>query len=155
MLSKIENGQISPSLQTLLAVSAALSLPMSSLLSAYESRRGCSLVRSGEGAAIRRRGTKAGHLYNLLGHSIGGGGVAFEPYLITLSKGAEPYTEFRHEGIEMIYMISGEVSYMHGGLSYHLKPGDTLLFDSAEAHGPDRLIKVPATYLAVIAYSRS
>ncbi len=153
MISKIENGQISASLSTLNQLATALNLPLTMLLASYEGRRGCSYVKKGQGLDIQRRGTKVGHQYQQLGQSFGGD-IAFEPYLITLSKGAEPYTQFRHEGLELIYMLSGEVTYLHGDRSYHLEPGDCILFDSAEFHGPESLIKLPMTYLSIIVYQR-
>ena len=69
MLSKIENGQISPSLGTLQILAKALSLPLSSLFATFEEKRDCSYVARGHGLAIDRRGTKVGHQYELLGHS--------------------------------------------------------------------------------------
>src|ERR1700679_260470 len=90
MLSKIENGQISPSLATLQAVCGALNVPLSHLFSTFEERRGSSLVKKGQGVVIERRGTKAGHEYQLLGHVLGGP-VVMEPYLITLHEEARPY----------------------------------------------------------------
>jgi transcriptional regulator with XRE-family HTH domain len=154
MMSKIENGQISPSLSTLQALAGALSVPLSSLFAAFEERQDCSFVPAGQGVRIERRGTKVGHLYELLGHALGGD-VVVEPYLITLQKDAVPYTGFRHAGTEFIYMISGEVIYRHGESVYHLKPGDALLFDSAALHGPEELISVPMTYLSIIIYDRA
>jgi transcriptional regulator with XRE-family HTH domain len=154
MLSRIENGQISPSLNTLQLLSEALNVPLPMLVSSTESRRECSYVKRGEGVSIRRRGTKVGHQYFMLGQSLGGR-IAVEPYLIELSKDAVPYSEFRHEGTEIIYMLSGEISYAYGDRSYRLGPGDTMMFDSAELHGPDKLIKLPAIYLSVIVYQRA
>lgn len=153
MVSKIENGQISASLSTLQQLASALNVPLSLLLASFEGRRGCSYVKKGQGLDIRRRGTKVGHQYQQLGQSLGGN-IAFEPYLITLSKGAEPYTLFRHEGLEFIFMLTGEVSYLHGDRSYHLEPGDCILFDSSDFHGPETLIKLPMTYLSIIVYPR-
>lgn len=154
MLSKIENGQISPSLTTLQTLSNALNLPISLLFAEFEERRDCSYVPAGNGVAIQRRGTKVGHNYELLGHVLGGS-IACEPYLITLTEDAAPYTAFQHEGTELIYMLSGEVVYAHAGNSYHLKPGDTLLFDSGAPHGPERLVVKPMTYLSIIIYEKS
>ena len=153
MVSKIENGQIAASLSTLRQLATALNLPLTMLLASFEGRRGCSYVKKGQGLDIQRRGTKVGHHYQQLGQSLSGS-IAFEPYLITLTKGAEPYTQFRHEGLELIYMLSGEVSYLHGDRSYHLEPGDSMLFDSAEFHGPEALIKLPMSYLSIIVYQR-
>ena len=154
MLSRIENGQISPSLNTLQLLSEALNVPLPMLVSSVESRRECSYVKRGEGVSIRRRGTKVGHQYSMLGQSLGGK-IAVEPYFIQLSKDAVPYTEFRHEGTEIIYMLTGEISYAYGDKSYPLRPGDTIMFDSSELHGPDKLTKLPATYLSVIVYQRT
>ncbi len=126
MVSKIENGQIAASLSTLHQLATALNLPLTMLLASFEGHRGCTYVKKGQGLDIKRRGTKVGHQYQQLGQSVSGS-IAFEPYLITLSKGAEPYTQFRHEGLELIYMLTGEVSYLHGERSYHLEPGDCML----------------------------
>ena len=153
MMSKIENGQISPSLSTLQSVAASLNVQLTQLFAAFEEKRDCSYVKAGQGVAIERRGTKVGHQYNLLGHAIGGA-VVVEPYLITLHEDAVPYTGFRHAGTEFIYMLTGEVLYRHGEEAYHLTPGDALLFDSAAPHGPERLLKKPMTYLSIILYPR-
>src|SRR5258706_13233540 len=72
MLSKIENGQISPSLATLQALAMALNVPITTLFSTFEEKRDCSFVRAGQGVVIERRGTKVGHVYQLLGHALGG-----------------------------------------------------------------------------------
>jgi transcriptional regulator with XRE-family HTH domain len=153
MLSKIENGQISPSLATLQTLASALNIPLTKLFASYETRRDCSYVKSGEGVIIRRRGTKVGHQYQLLGHSLDGD-VVVEPYLITLSDDAVPYTGFQHEGVEFIYMLTGKVEYTHADRSYTLEPGDAILFDSAAPHGPAKLIETPMTYLSIIIYPR-
>lgn len=153
MLSKIENGHISPSLGTLQTLAQALRVSFTSLFGAFEERRDCSFVKSGQGLGIERRGTKVGHIYELLGH-VSGGNVVVEPYLITLREEAEIYTSFQHAGTELIHMLSGEVVYRHGVRSYHMRPGDTLMFDAAALHGPEQLIVLPSVYLSIIIYER-
>lgn len=153
MMSKIENGQISPSLKTLQALAAALSVPISSLFASVEDRQDCSFVSSGQGVTIERRGTKAGHIYQLLGHLLRGD-VVLEPYLITLLENAQPHTSFSHEGIELLYMLEGQVDYRHGSEIYTLRPGDTMTFDSSAQHGPERLLHHPIRYLSIIVYPR-
>jgi transcriptional regulator with XRE-family HTH domain len=153
MLSKIENGGISPSLATLDALAKALNVSITQLFTDADERRDCSFVKAGQGARIERRGTKAGHLYDLLGQALEGE-IAVEPYLITLSEGAEPYTQFRHAGVEFIYMLSGRVSYRHADRAYAMAPGDALFFDAAARHGPETLTKLPMQYLSIIIYPR-
>lgn len=153
LLSRIENGQVSPSLSSLRAIAEALSVPMSALFAEYEERRDCSYVRADQGVVIERRGTKAGHVYRLLGHGLRGDTV-MEPYLIELREDATPYTGFQHAGSEFIYMLSGRVVYRHGESAYELSPGDAMMFDSAALHGPEKLLELPATYLSIIVYPR-
>lgn len=153
MLSKIENGQISPSLSSLQSIANALNMPLSSLFASHDEQRECSFVQAGKGVAIQRRGTKIGHHYELLGRSPAGD-IVVEPYFIRLSAGAEPYTGFEHEGVEFIYVLTGEVIYAHADRTYHLKPGDSILFDSGALHGPQDLLAPDITYLSIIVYSR-
>lgn len=153
MLSKIENGAISPSLGTLKSLAATLNVPISRLFSESEERRECSFVKAGSGARIERRGTKAGHQYDLLGHSMSGE-LAVEPYLITLRQDAAPYTHFRHAGTEIIYMLSGKVRYRHDDQTYLMEQGDTLCFDASARHGPEELVQAPMQYLSIIVYPR-
>jgi quercetin dioxygenase-like cupin family protein len=153
MMSKIENGAISPSLATLQAISVALNVPLSSLFASSEERQDCSYVPAGQGLTIERRGTKVGHVYQLLGHVLRGD-VVMEPYLITLRDGAAPYTSFHHQGIEFIHMLEGELLYRHGAETYALKPGDSLLFDSTALHGPEKVAAGQTEYLSIIVYPR-
>lgn len=153
MMSKIENGVISPSLGTLQSLAKALNVPISRLFNEFEERRDCSFVPAGSGVSIDRRGTKAGHQYQLLGASLSGA-LAVEPYMITLQQDAIPYASFRHDGMEFIHMLEGEVTYRHGSNLYPLKAGDSLLFDSSALHGPESMEYLPARYLSIIIYAR-
>ena len=156
MLSKIENGNTSPSLTTLQILANALSVPLTSLFRSFEERREAVHTPSGHGVELDREGTRAGHQYNLLGHiGSNASGVIVEPYLITLTDESDVFPTFQHAGIEMIYMLEGRVTYRHGDQLYDLKPGDTLFFDADAPHGPDVLTELPARYLAVISYPQT
>ena len=115
MLSKIENGNTSPSLTTLQTLANALSVPLTSFFRRFEERREAVHTKTGEGVEIERAGTRAGHQYNLLGHiGANASGVIVEPYLITLTTESDVFPTFQHGGIETIYMFEGEVDYRHG-----------------------------------------
>ncbi|GGE27717.1 XRE family transcriptional regulator [Primorskyibacter flagellatus] len=156
MLSKIENGVISPSLGTISALAHALKVPLVQLFSGYEEERGCMLVKSGEGVEIDRAGTRAGHQYHLLGHiGSNNSGVVVEPYMITLDSASDTFPVFQHEGIEMLYMLEGEMGYRHGDTLYRMEAGDTLIFDADAPHGPEDLVRLPIRYLSVITYPQN
>ncbi len=155
MLSKIENGNTSASLTTLQSLAVALSTSITSFFRRYEETRNAVHTRSGEGVEMQRAGTRAGHQYNLLGHlGPNASGVMVEPYLITLTEESDRFPTFQHEGVEMLYMLEGEVGYRHGDDIYTLKPGDTLFFDADAPHGPEELRKLPARYLSIISYAQ-
>jgi transcriptional regulator with XRE-family HTH domain len=153
MLSKIENGNTSPSLTTLQNLANALSVPLTAFFRGYEENREAILTKAGEGVEIERAGTRAGHQYNLLGHiGSNASGVIVEPYLLTLTKESDTFNTFQHSGIEMIYMLEGKLDYLHGRSIYPLEPGDTLFFDADAPHGPERLVELPIRYLSIICY---
>ena len=153
MLSKIENGNTSPSLTTLQSLANALSVPLTNFFRRFEETRTAVHTKAGAGVELEREGTRANHQYNLLGHiGSNASGVMVEPYLITLSDKSDVFPTFQHAGIETIYMLDGEVEYRHGDNVYHLRPGDTLFFDADAPHGPENLISLPARYLSIISY---
>jgi len=150
MLSKVENGQTSPSLSTLQSLASALDVPVASLFKKFEdSERSVVHVRSGEGLNIERQGTRAGHQYALLGHSVHDR-INIEPYLITISKPTDVFPVFQHEGVEFLYMLEGEMTYRVGNNQYPLSAGDSLYFDSQAPHGPEDLLAVPIRFLSFI-----
>lgn len=153
MLSKIENGLTSPSLTTLQSLSSALGVSISTFLRRYEETRNAVHVKAGAGVEIERRGTRAGHQYKLLGYlGPNGSGVTAEPYMITLNTDSDVFPTFQHEGVEYLFMLEGRIEYRHGEKTFLMEPGDSLFFDADAPHGPERLIKLPARYLALIAY---
>ena len=129
MLSKIENGITSPSLSTLQSLSSALQVPVTAFFRRFEEEREATFVKSGEGLKIERRGSRAGHQYQLLGHSAGKN-LSVEPYLITLTEASDVFPLFQHEGVEFLFVLEGEVVYRHADQTYTLTPGDSLFFDA-------------------------
>src|SRR5215813_14247162 len=70
MLSKIENGMTSPSLDTLKSLSTALHVPVTAFFRRYEEERDATFVKAGQGLNIERRGSRSGHQYQPLAHSL-------------------------------------------------------------------------------------
>ena len=127
MLSKIENGGTSPSLATLQAMSAALNVPVTAFFRKFEEQRDATFVKAGQGLGIERRGTRAGHQYHLLGHSIGKS-LVVEPYLVTLTETSDVFPIFQHSGQEFIYIVEGDVIYRHGDKLYSHDDGRQPVF---------------------------
>ena len=153
MLSRIENEATSPSLSSLQALAQALQVPLTTFFREFDKMPTAAFVKAGQGLAIERRGTRAGHQYQLLGH-VPSGPLMVEPYLITLTAKSDVFPAFQHAGVEFLYLLEGEVVYRHGGRTYPMTPGDSLYFDANAPHGPEELRVLPIRYLSVVSYPR-
>lgn len=151
MLSKIENAQTSCSLTTLGRLAAGLEVPVTALFRGVDADREAVYVPAGHGAQIVRRGSKQGHLYELLG-ALRGPHKRMEAVLVTLTEASEVFPLFQHPGTELLYMLDGEMVYGHGDARYAMRPGDALQFDGEGPHGPEELHELPVRFLAVTAY---
>lgn len=155
MLSKIENAQVSTSLETLSRLCEVLGIPLSTLFSQYDHQEShAMLVKSGEGLEVVRRGTEKGHTYHLLTHSRGPK-KNFEAYLVSIDDENEEFPNFSHPGTEMLYLIQGELIYRHGDERFHMYPGDCLTLEGEIPHGPEKLIQVPIRLLSMVNYSQN
>jgi len=154
MLSRIENGQAMPSLDTLARVCQAMGIALTHLFKDYDLPDGLARhVPQGQGMTVVRRGTKRGHTYELLSYDQGPQKL-FEPFLITLDDKSEVFPRFQHPGVEFIYMLKGRLEYRHGKQLFLLKPGDAFTFQGDIPHGPERLIQMPIQFLAIIHYGK-
>ena len=151
MLSKIENAQTSPSLSTLERLAGALDMPVTSLFRGLSEERDAVFVKAGSGPEIVRKGTRAGHTYELLG-SLRGPYKRVEPLLVKLDDETEVFPLFQHSGIEILYMLSGVMEYGYGRQRYKMERGDTLQFEGDIPHGPTQLVKLPIRFLSITIY---
>jgi transcriptional regulator with XRE-family HTH domain len=153
MLSRLETGHVSPSLETIVALAQALGVTASVLMQRVGADDGgAQLIRAGEGLETVRSGTRRGHTYHLLAAQRGPRKV-FEPFLVTLNDRSEIFPGFQHPGIEFIHLLSGSLHYRHGRQTYVMRAGDTLTFRGDVAHGPEKLVKVPIRMLSIIIYA--
>jgi quercetin dioxygenase-like cupin family protein len=152
MLSRLETGQVSPSLETIVALAEVLGVRPALLLQELgDDGDGAQHVPNGQGMEVVRRGTGRGHTYHLLAAQRGPQKV-FEPFLVTLTDRSEVFPGFQHAGTEFIYVLKGELRYRHGNQTYLLKEGHSLTFRGDIAHGPERLVRVPIRMLSIIMY---
>jgi len=152
MLSKIENGQATSSLDTLGRLASVLGVSLSQLFRNFDADTGgAQLIKGGTGMEVVRRGTRRGHTYQLLAYDKGPR-RSFEPFLVTMDDASEIFPSFEHPGTEFIYLLEGKIEYRHGTETYLLEPGDSLTFKGEVPHGPERLIQVPIRMLSIIIY---
>jgi transcriptional regulator with XRE-family HTH domain len=153
MLSKVENGQTSPSLGTLKSLAKAFDVPINVLFKGFEERRDASFVPSGEGVRIARRGRSIDHDYRLIGHSANSR-MALEPYLVRLTGETEVFPRTQETGVWFLHVLEGEMVYRYGDKLYPLTAGDSLTYDADAPHGIDEVRQPPVTFLCIHADRR-
>ncbi|MGB0629753.1 MAG: helix-turn-helix domain-containing protein [Alphaproteobacteria bacterium] len=154
MISRIESGQVSPSISTLNGLSKALDVPLVSLFreTAVE-HADYTHVKKGEGLRSTRRVDQHVHEYvNLAFHSRRD--LQFEAREVTLVRqSAQPPTYVGH-GVVYIYALAGEAVYRYGQSEFTLAPGDSLSLDAELSHGFTEVLTPEFSFLSVQAEKR-
>jgi quercetin dioxygenase-like cupin family protein/DNA-binding XRE family transcriptional regulator len=145
-LSKIETGQISAPISTMLRIADALKVPLAEFFSEGRAQRNFALTRKGAGTPIVRDGTQFGYAYEALALAMPN--KRAEPFLLTIAPG-DPKGHFQHDGQEFIYMLSGKLEFSVGEETMVLEPGDSIYFDPNLPHSSRAVGKSPAKYLCV------
>jgi len=149
MLSQVERGETSPTLQIAARIASGLELRLSQLLRLDEGGT-VSVVRSGEG----RTGGAEGHAYEILTPPLPG--QRAELPLHTLAPGAAtggPSDPPMHEpgSRETAVVTEGELRLVCDGAVHELSTGDAVTFDADLPHHFENPGRGDARFLAVVA----
>lgn len=152
MLSRLETGGTSASLDVMQRLAQALGVPLSFVFKSIEEpHEEAQLIRVAEQVEVVRTGTRHGHTYRMLSYNRGPN-KRFEPFLITMDNEKQAYPRFQHPGTEFIYMLQGSMQYRCGAKVYDLSPGDALTFSGSEIHGPETVVDEKIQFITVIVY---
>ena len=145
MLSRLETGHVTPSLETLVALAGALGVRPALLLQQVGGdEEGAQRVPAGQGLEVVRRGTRRGHTYHLLAAQRGPR-KSFEPFLVTLTdKRARCFrVSSTPERSSSISSAGSLTLHRHGSHSYPLGPGDLVEFPRRRSARPRDLGQGP------------
>jgi transcriptional regulator with XRE-family HTH domain len=151
MVSKIENGAISPSLGSIRALARALQVPVTSLFREFDEVTDATFVRAGEGTLVHRSGHSLDHEYRVLGQTTAKG-IAVEPYMMTYTDASQVLPFLHRAGTQFVHVLEGQLRYRHGAKTYLMSEGDSLLFQADVPHGPEELLRTPVRYLSVLCF---
>ena len=148
MLSQVERGETSPTLQVAARIAAGLELRLSQLLRLDEEGM-VTIVRRDE----RRRGGADGHGYEILTPPLPGQRAEVSRH--TLASGATtggPGDPPMHEpgARETAVVVSGTVTLLIDGARHELRTGDSVTFDADLPHHFENPGKEEAALLAVV-----
>lgn len=152
LLSQIENDQVIPPIATLLKIAKGLKVGIHFFFAEEEDRQKFVLLRSSDlESSSRRSGNDSPQ--NYLYHSLAPGlsQKSMEPFLVEFEAGEwDDSLFYRHEGEEFIYLLAGILEFHYGQESMILKPGDSIYYDSSQAHGYISLGSEKAKAVAVL-----
>ncbi len=154
MISRIENGQVSPSISTLSALSKALDVPLVSLFrETGTDHADFTHVKKGEGLLSTRVVDDHSHDFiNLAFHTRRD--LQFEARKVTLVRQATNPPRYIGHGVVFIYALEGEAMYRYGQSDIMLKGGESLSLDAELGHGFMKVITPEFTFLTVQAERR-
>ena len=154
MISRIKNGQVSPSISTLSALSRALDVPLVSLFrETTKDHTDFTHVKKGEGLKSTRIIDDHSHEYvNRAFHRRRD--LQLEANMVTLVRqDARPPVYIGH-GVVFLYAVEGEAVYGYGQRDITLKAGDSLSLDAELSHGFKKVVTPRFTFLSVQAEVR-
>ena len=149
MVSRIENGLVSPSIDTLAAVAEALEVPVIALFNkTRSSHTDYTLVRDGEGLQTTRIADGHRHDYvNLALHARKD--IRFQARRVTLGRNDGKPPVYIGHGVVFVQVLEGEAIYRYGETQFTLRKGDSISVDAELNHGFVEVLSHEFVFLTV------
>jgi len=146
-LSQVESGKASPSLSTLKSISDALSTTIGNLIGEAQKLEDNPVVRSSERKHVQEA-SKGINLYLLTSRDPN---KQMEPLLFKLKEGATSgERSYKHFGQEFVMVLRGVIEVTLNDISYILKKGDSIYFNSSVPHAFKNMGKEEAEAVWVV-----
>lgn len=154
MISRIESGQVSPSIATLAAIGAALDVPLVSLFrDTGAGHADFTHVRQGKGLVSTR--TRNGHVHEFVNLALHARrDIGFEARTVTLTRQQARPPMYIGHGVVFVYALEGQAVYRYGEHEITLAAGDSLSLDAEQNHGFAQVITPRFVFLTVQAEAR-
>jgi len=151
-ITRLEAGNVAPSIAPLVKITRALGVRLGTVLD-DDTHIGPVVTRDGDASAVARvrdleTGSGAGTL-DFFSLAAGKSARHMEPFLITVHPGEERELS-AHEGEEFIYILDGTIEVEYGKDLYTLSPGDSIYLDSIVPHQVRGGSPSPARIMAVV-----
>jgi transcriptional regulator with XRE-family HTH domain len=135
MISRVENGQVSPSLATLDALAQGLNVQLMSLFAHTSNSSDIYYVPEGEGLNARRISPSHAHEFVLLGIHADANGIFSSASVVIRREELGKPPQYQHEGYVFNYIVSGQATYACGAETFELSKGVSISFDAKLPHG--------------------
>jgi transcriptional regulator with XRE-family HTH domain len=152
VITRIEAGELVPSLAPLIKISRALGVRLGTLLD-DDVQVGPVVTRADEAEAVARlksleTGSGSGTL-DFFSLAADKNARHMEPFLIDVHAGGDRALS-SHEGEEFLYVLAGDLAVGYGKDVHVLRAGDSIYYDSIVPHQVRSAGEAPARILAVV-----
>lgn len=138
LLSQIENNQVIPPIATLLRISNALKIDISTFFQEEGGEDNCIVVRADERKKLKRRVAASEETPPYVYHSLAYGKKQknIEPLLVEFDvQQWRDDMQVTHEGEEFLFILEGQLELHYGETVVTLGPGDSVYYESSQPHG--------------------
>ncbi|MBB3595862.1 transcriptional regulator with XRE-family HTH domain [Rhizobium sp. BK529] len=153
MLSKIERGQMFPTLPTLLRIAMVFGVGLDHFFSAEKEEPLIAIVRKEQRLKLPSRPGEKHPPYLFESLDYPASGRRMEAFYAEFPVDGPPSEPHRHGSAEFIYVLSGRLTVNVDGKEAVLDGGDAIYFDSSVAHSYRREGKEIATAIVVTSSS--
>ena len=150
MLSKIERGQLFPTLPTLLRIALVFGVGLEHFFVDDEPRRLVTVVRKKERLQLPDRQGAEPPSYVFESLDFPATDREMSGYYAEFTANSRPSKPHRHSGAELIYVLKGRLAVNIDGDDKVLNAGDALYFDSSAPHSYRRQGKSTCAAVVVV-----
>ncbi|MBB6478575.1 helix-turn-helix domain-containing protein [Spirochaeta isovalerica] len=135
LVSQIERNKVSPSVDTLMAITDALDIDPEYLFRDYKKKRKVQITHEAQRNSLTLNNVIYYQLASILDSETGTGNCEVETMLIEIQPGGQKGDiEYGHPGNEIGIILSGKGELLYGTETHILNKGDSLSFSSDIPH---------------------
>ena len=154
LLSKIETGQLIPTLPTLMRIATVFGVGLDHFFGAAARSPKAAVVRRADRVRLPNRTDGAAPTYWFESLDFPVTDRRMDAYLATFEPGAEATSAHRHAGGELIYVIRGTLVVSFDGETIELHEGDSTYFDPSFPHSYCQKGKQPCRAVVAVTSTR-
>ena len=150
LLSKIERGQLFPTLPTLLRIALVFGVGLDHFFKEDSERAVHAVVRKGERIRLPDKMGRPSPAYHFESLDYPVSERKLNGYYVEIEAEDEPSEPHEHPGAEIIYVVRGELVVNLEGEDFRLGEGDSMYFDCNHPHSYRRKGSSPCAAVVVV-----
>ena len=154
MLSRLENGRLIPTLPTLIRISLVFNVGLDYFFTDPRKRHVVAISRSSERKLLPADPKSASVPWHFETLDFRANARRFNSFLAHFHPlPSENVTPHFHPGVELLYLLEGELEMTIGVDKFRLSAGDSVYFDSMQKHAYRSLVERSCTAVVITAGS--